>query len=234
MWKCKLRNCANCRGRHELPTGKNCDPAVQLERKERGDMSADLEIGAATIFNKSDEEIAEALQLGRSVDEHETDDNLADFMLSTDETPLSQGEEAKFRECDRPSSQAGSEVKGALFLCQQLKVMQQECINFERRLDCMMVHMEYILGKVAGVQQAQLERSSKLSPRAWWAKPPSLMSQAEPIKATRTRVFNLGDYLDTTVPESYGITIAAIWRYHAPLQNETTLTDWHFKENSHK
>ena len=76
---------------------------------------------------------------------------------------------------ERPISPAGSGANGDRFIRQQLQSMRSERHEFESKIDSRMEKMENILGKVAGVQQTQLERLSRM----YIAKHPAKKPEAE-------------------------------------------------------
>ena len=154
MGKRKLRNCTNCGTRHGPPTGKNCGRKEDREQESTEKIVDEAELGASAILSENDEEVSAAFTsadlLQDGVDF--TDVNLPKRQWS----PLMCA--SKEGTGDRPRSPAGSGASGAMFLRQQLRVMQQERQQFESRIDGRIMHMENVLEKVAGVQQAQLER----------------------------------------------------------------------------
>ena len=221
MGKRKLRNCSNCGSRHGPPTGKNCGNAEAKPRKEDEVSTAEPNHGAAAMFDRSEEEIAQACAAAAAG--QETDEDLADFTLSGDEDVFDPGE--AFYSDTRPKSPAGSGARCAIYLHQQMKSMQKERVDFEKRVEGRMIYMENLLGKVAGVQQAQLQRLVDLTAeQAKGARPaPPAAPTAEPLSSSPSTtsptlekpqasagtpkgqvpyVFNMSDFSDTAVPES--------------------------------
>ena len=152
MGKRKLRNCTNCGTRHGPPTGKNCGRKEDREQESTEKIVDEAELGASAILSENDKEVSAAFASA---------DLLQDGVVFTDvNLPKRQWSPlmcaSKEGTGDRPRSPAGSVASGAMFLRQQLRVMQQERQQFESRIDGRIMHMENVLGKVAGVQQAQL------------------------------------------------------------------------------
>ena len=172
------------------------------------------------MLDRSEEEAAQAY--GAATDGQDTDEDLGDFTLSGEEGAAGAGGASGY-DGERPRSPAGSCARCATFLRQQMKMLQLERTSFEKRVEGRMVYMENLLGKVAGVQQAQLQRLIDLTTeQAKGAKPTPEMTTTtaesttktsvpastrskvptEPSAASGNYVFNLGDFSDTTVPES--------------------------------
>ena len=166
-----------------------------------------------------EEEVAEAAGSSGETESQLTENDCADFMLLHDEDIVgaSGGDERRSR------SPAGSGARCAIYLRQQLKSMHQERMDFEKRVEGRMIYMENVLGKVAGVQQAQLQRLVDLTTRQAKEEKPSTAetpheATAEPTlkpqpqaaapetpktpRGPEAYMFNWADLSDTTVPES--------------------------------
>ena len=216
MGKRKLRSCANCGGRHGPPTGKNCTHSEPPGRKEVEEKREKPETGAAAILDTSEEDLHATFEEAGGADGPDTDDELAEFTLPHEGLPTEVG-----ASCDhgriRPESPAGSGAMGARFLRQHLKEMQRERLEFEKNVDVRLLHMENVMGKVAGVQQAQLQRlldmttltsaksssdpvisSKEFEPAA--AAAAAAAAAPEPPRRPEASLFNLNDLSDTTVP----------------------------------
>ena len=128
MGKRKLRGCAGCGGRHGPPTGKKCTHAEEIKRKEVAAAAAGPKQEAAAMLADSDEEAAQASGPVCGAEGHETDEDLLDLTLSTDDCALPGATE----DFGRPSSPAGSGAMGARFLRQQMSAMQRERQDFEK------------------------------------------------------------------------------------------------------
>ena len=151
----------------------------------------------------------------RGAEGHDTDEDLLDLTLSNDGS-ATQG----MLETDRPKSPAGSGAMGACFLRQQMAVLHRERHDFEKRIDGRMLHMENVLGRVAGVQQAQLQRlidittssDGKGSNQVAEEPDPKPKEKLEEAKKTGPptgassaadcKPFSLKDFSDTAVPDS--------------------------------
>ena len=216
MGKRKLRSCTGCGGRHGPPTGKNCAQSEEIKRREEGAAAAEPKLEAAAMLAESDEEVAEALGPDCGADGHETDEDVLDLTLSTDECALP----GVLEGTDRPSSPAGSGAMGARFLRQQMSALQRDRKEFEKNVDIRMLHMENVLGRVAGVQQAQLQRlidittasAAKENQREDPKPKPEEEVRSEgaekagplatPVQSTELKSVSLKDFSDITVPDS--------------------------------
>ena len=214
MGKRKLRNCSNCGARHGPPTGKSCAHAKEQESKKVEVASDERGAGAAAMLKESDCDIAVAFASDYEAGGHETDEDCQDLTLSMDgDAPQDDDLHA-----GRPKSPAGSGAEGARFLRQQMKKMQRERQEMENRIDLRMLHMENVLGRVAGVQQAQLQRLIDLStrPAETPVKPakPATEEEVEADDTTKGRAaatgstkgaeesaFSFKDYSNITVPD---------------------------------
>ena len=213
MGKRKLRNCTNCGSLHGPPTGKNCIHAERPERKEESDVMAEPKPEAAAIFETSAEDQAEACGPDCGAEGHETDEDQLDFTFSLEEGLHSLGSNPD-QGYTRPKSPGGSGAKGAMFLRQQLKEIGQERTEFKKRVDGKITHMENVLGIVAGVQQAQLQRlidlfDTQKKSSANDEKPGVTCKQHQATAVTAATggepemiSFDVQDLSDTVVPEA--------------------------------
>ena len=241
MGKRKLRSCANCGGRHGPPTGKNCTHLGKPERNEDEGATGGLKPEAAAMLGKSGQEADIAVEPDCGAVGPETDEDPLDFTFSTDEAQFSFGAACE-EGLGRPRSPAGSGASGAMFLRQQIQAMNRERLEFEQRVDGRILHMENVLGKVAGVQQATLSRLVDM------VKPPieektgtetvseaateTIDTQPSPVKPTASAGaqktpeffgFSLKDLSDTKVPDT-----EADWKdYHG-------FSAWHFENEKKK
>ena len=220
MGKRKLRSCTNCGGRHGPPTGRNCAHGEPREREKVADTIEKVGERAAAILDRSDEDARASGGEAAGADSQGTEEDLAELTLSAE--GASNDGDADHRESrDRPGSPAGSGAMGALFLRQQMRLMQQERIEFEERVDGRMRYMENVLGKVAGVQQAQLERLVDLTTASKTKKvaaepmdltkkdevsepttPQPAAAAAAAAPPTLTTPLGFGDFSDTAVPDA--------------------------------
>ena len=156
MGKKKLRSCAGCGGRHGPPTGKKCShrEAVGAKEVEAAVAAVAAKFELAAMLPESDVGSEGSTE---SVAEQADYEALLDFTLpGGSQMPV---EDIKTEaEPERPKSPAESGANGAWFLRQHLQEMRKERAEFKQRVDFRINHMENVLGKVAGVQQAQLER----------------------------------------------------------------------------
>ena len=222
MGKRKLRSCAGCGGRHGPPTGKNCG---RRETEKTGEVEAVVtgRVEAAAMLPESDAGSEGATETGIEQDEYAS---LLDYSLNRGrQIPLE--DLMPEEEVSRPKSPAGSGASGAWFLRQHLQEMRKERVEFEQKIDTRINHMENVLGRVAGVQQAQLERLVHLAnhpiskpeaespadqlPTAPKLAPPS-QPPADKVKleeqrgstqatASASAVFDWKDLSDLSVPE---------------------------------
>ena len=136
MGKRKLRSCTNCGGRHGPPTGKNCAHGGRPSGEE-------IEKCAEKVSPCPSEAGAMAADFAC---EFAGDDEMC-------LDPQAQLHEAEYQ-CGSP---AGSGANGASFLRLQRQI-QEDQKKFEKSMSDRMGRFENVLGRVAGVQQAQLER----------------------------------------------------------------------------
>ena len=208
MGKRKLRNCANCGGRHGPPTGKSCVHEKQQERKEDDEICHGIGAGPDTIFMDGE---GEKSAMNHPSEEKQCDyDELLDYVIDK-ALPQRQTPPDTAGLTERPFSPAGSGAKGALFLRQRMSELEQSRLDFEDRMDGKMKHMENLLGKVAGVQQAQLKRLVHLANHPV-GPPPKVdenvkpeVEKPKPAQAARSpaaeSLIDLKDLSDMAVPD---------------------------------
>ena len=212
MGKRKLRNCSNCGERHGPPTGKNCGRVSLENREESAGVTGGLPERSDAILVGSTEGPIGAE--GGQVTAPMGFEDVLEFTNAESAAALEEDDYSDFAR--RPSSPAGSGPSGARFLRQQLQLMQDERRAFEEKVDGRMAHMENTLGKVAGVQQAQLERLSRMyladhpgkkpskEPSQSDATPPApqeAAAQPSKVSAGGAGLFDFKDLSNLTVPE---------------------------------
>ena len=167
MVKRKLRCCVSCGGRHGPPTGKGC--ARKTEEKS-------VEVDEKSGADENKPELNDETKVGvESYEEMFAETNMDPESKEDYHVPFSSfrqvrqspnyGEEDDFRQRwagdSAAKERARHDVRATSKMAQSPEVFQGRIpaeTLFEKRIADKVEHMENVLGRVAGVQQAQLQR----------------------------------------------------------------------------
>ena len=198
MGKRKLRPCTNCGGRHGPPTGKSCRQSVEEKpqkiAEEKEDVASDRDLGAV---NNALEQVEFDSQSETSTIELEQESKHVPFssFKQQDSKPDYEGG----AKCQHPWAGDEAEASRGRPRHQTMSRRQRSpdwyqgrvpaSSEFEERISGKVEHMENLLGRVAGVQQAQLQRLIDLSlansaSQSSAPKQTTESAQAEPIRST--------------------------------------------------
>ena len=167
MVKRKLRKCANCGGRHGPPTGKGCShlSEVETEKIDVKTTAAQVtsELGGETDISValSDDQVSEV----NMEPEPCYDQNLLFSSFHNQKVSPNYGDEEDFRQkwaTEDTTQRQGRPSRHVTTRRERSPKIFQGRVPaetlFEKRIADKVEHMENVLGRVAGVQQAQLQR----------------------------------------------------------------------------
>ena len=167
MVKHKLRKCANCGGRHGPPTGKGCARLTETgeqkpcDKTEEPHVVAEIDGGSNVSAERSDEHFSEV----NMEPEGRYDQDLPFSSFHKEKVVPNYGEEDDYRqkwaaeEAPRRRGRPSQRVTASRERSPELFHGKVPAENlFEKRISDKVEHMENVLGRVAGVQQAQLQR----------------------------------------------------------------------------
>ena len=181
MGKRRLRNCTNCGTRHGPPTGKSCSHLAEEFEAKNEEMVAEKlnpEAGAEGGETDSDSESTKPLKPLAAFDEEDQIEWLFPEFPGIKEDKLraqemASGARPKGRaRCQSPSARrqspgGGAELPPSGKAAKWGRAYQQQhpptTSAFEENMSERMAHVENLVGKMAGVQQSQMDRLIKLS-----------------------------------------------------------------------
>ena len=158
MGKRKLRSCTSCGGRHGPPTGKGCTRGLALLEEKNEEMRAET----CAASGGCDDGVPEC-QLGANQDDclstagSEDKEDWEYVTSGQEKVPTGKFE---FVKQTQEKIRQGYEIPRRAVNVEDVFDPPREpgVTSFERGMAARMDHMENLMGRVAGVQQAQLER----------------------------------------------------------------------------